>query len=125
MTSAVAYILFGVVLLAIGAFVVASLIRRRNRPRTFDGDFVLSFETSSFTPRDKPEARYWLAWGPDVKLMERLQALGFDKTHAEARLRFEGRLETGAKDGYGHLGRYTGQVTILRLLDATRENPRS
>ena len=52
-------------------------------------------------------------------------ALGFDKTHAEARLRFEGRLETGAKDGYGHLGRYTGQVTILRLLDATRENPRS
>ena len=48
-----------------------------------------------------------------------------DDRHAEARLRFEGRLETGAKDGYGHLGRYTGQVTILRLLDATRENPRS
>ncbi len=34
-------------------------------------------------------------------------------------------IETGAKDGYGHLGRYTGQVTILRLLDATRENTRS
>jgi hypothetical protein len=87
----------------------------------FEGDFTLGFEQSSFIPCDKPDLRYWLVWAGGVDLPGRIEQLGISGPYAEVHLSFRGMLETGSATGYGHLGRYDGQVTVTELLELTRD----
>ena len=124
------YAALGAVLLVIGVLAVTAIVRSRSNDSSpgsgdgeFEGVFTLSFERSSFTPCAKPGVRYWLDWPVDVKLMDEVKRLGFDSTFVEVHLRFDGTLKTGAPGGYGHLGQYSGQVTVARLHEVTRDGP--
>ena len=110
-------ILVGSVLVLAVAGVVATMMVYR-KPPLFEGTFTLGPEISAFVPAGG-SPRYWLAWEPGSGFMEGFRAAGFDgvgTVHAA----FEGKLETSAKDGYGHMGQYAGQVTVLKLVRMTR-----
>lgn len=102
------------------------LRRRRRAGRTFEGTFTFGWEVSSFVPGGPSETapRYWVAWTPESGFMERFKAHGFDPAwspgYGTVRTRFEGTLEEGATGGYGHMGQYSGQVTVQRVLAMSR-----
>ncbi len=115
-----------VVVVAIGVAAAAAFFRNRrsNRgaPSIFVGKYTSLLETSSFVPCGQPDARYWLVWSGNVDRAGELQKLGLNGIGAAAYLRFEGTLATGAPGGYGHMGQYSGQLVVTRLLNASRES---
>lgn len=119
--------ILGLFLIGIGVGVAVAVVRSqgwisKGDGSSYTGKYVALFETSSFVPCDEPDVRYWLVWGPKVDLPGELKMLGFDGLGTEAYLRFSGRLETGSASGYGHLGQYSGQLTIKKLKKASRES---
>jgi hypothetical protein len=96
--------------------------RRRRGSRTFEGTFRFGWEVSSFVPgppgNDRP--RYWVAWTPESRFMEKFREQGYDPNwspgYGTVRTKFVGTLEDGASNGYGHLGQYAGQVTVERVI---------
>ena len=120
--------ILGLFLLGIGILVAIAVARSQGAFRgigdapEFQGKYTSLFETSSFVPCGQPDVRYWLVWGPNVDLTGELRKLGFEGLGAEAFLRFDGDLETGAPGGYGHLGLYSGQLTITKLATVSRES---
>lgn len=103
---------------------MSGLYRRKRsaKDRVFEGTVTFGWEVSSFVPGDPSNTspRYWVAWTPESGFIERFRAQGFDPSwspgYGSVRAKFEGVLETGAKDGYGHMGQYAGQVTVQRVL---------
>lgn len=106
----------GLLILAVAGIVAWMYLGRRNAP--FEGTYTLGPEVSSFVPGDG-SVRYWLAWAPESGFIEAFRALGFESM-GTVRATFEGKLETGAEAGYGHMGQYSGQVTVLKLKHMTR-----
>jgi hypothetical protein len=110
-------VLIGGVLILAVVGVVAWMYLRRREP-SFEGTFTLGPEVSSFVPAGG-SARYWLAWAQGSGFIEAFRAQGFDSV-GTVHTKFEGKLETGAKNGYGHMGQYAGQITVLKLERMTR-----
>jgi hypothetical protein len=106
----------GLLVLAVVAVTLWMYLGRRGA--SFEGTYTLGPEVSSFVPSDA-SVRYWLAWAPESGFIEAFRALGFDSM-GTVRTSFEGKLETGAEAGYGHMGQYNGQVTVLKLEHMTR-----
>ena len=116
-----------VVVVAIGVAAAIAFFRNRRSGRgaksaMFVGKYTSLLETSSFVPCEHPDVRYWLVWSGNVDLAGELKKLGFDGLGTTAYLRFEGTLATGAPGGYGHMGQYSGQLVVTRLLNASRES---
>jgi hypothetical protein len=120
------YLILSAFLLVLGVLVAVAIIRSQRSNDSdsaeFVGKYTSLFETSAFVPCDQPETRYWLVWGAGVDLTAELKKIGFEGLGAEAYLRFDGKIETGAPGGYGHLGQYVGQLEITRLFSASRES---
>jgi|GEM_PF-1288194 len=124
-----ALVVAGVLLVVLGAAVfVARVIRRRRRSneQAFEGTFTFGWEVSLFVPGDasRQGPRYWLAWTPESRFMERFRQCGYDPAwtpgYGRVRTRFLGVLENGAVGGYGHMGQYEAQVTVTRVLEMGR-----
>ncbi|MGE0598045.1 MAG: hypothetical protein AB7J35_12890 [Dehalococcoidia bacterium] len=115
--------------LAIGLFVAVLAIlagiaiyrSQRERSSTFVGKYSYGFEVSSFVPCNSPDVKYWLVWQKPIDLTSEMQKAGANGFGSEVYLKFEGKLETGG-DGYGHLGQYTGQLEITKLVSVARES---
>ena len=88
------------------------------------GVFIFGFEFSEFLvcqPDDLAGRRYALHAEADIQLMAELASIGVVEPPrppgglASAFLSFEGRLEAGSAEGYGHMGQYEAQVVITEL----------
>jgi hypothetical protein len=106
--------------------------RRRGQAageETFEGTFTFGWEVSSFVPGDpaNKSPRYWLAWTPESRFMEQFKQQGYDPAwtpgYGSVRTRFVGVLEKDSSTGYGHMGQYDGQVTVLRVIHMSRAEP--
>lgn len=124
-------IIAGVVLVVAAAVLAVRWFRARGEPaeRTFEGTFTFGWEVSAFVP-GPPSARsprYWVAWTPESRFMEKFKEQGYDAAwtpgYGTARVKFMGSLETGAASGYGHMGQYSGQVTVVRVIEMGRAEP--
>ena len=120
-------IIVGIVLAvaAVGLGVFWFMRRREEEPgeREFEGTFTFGWEVSSFVPGDssKKSPRYWVAWTPESRFMEKFKESGYDAAwtpgYGRVRTKFVGVLENGSKTGYGHMGQYDAQVTVVRVLE--------
>lgn len=122
----------GAALLVAAVAVILFWLNRRKRSgsdRTFEGTVTFGWEVSSFVPGapSNTSPRYWVAWTPESGFIEQFRAQGFDPSwspgYGSVRAKFEGALETGAKDGYGHMGQYAGQVTVHRVISMSLSEP--
>ncbi len=114
--SAAQIVVGGLLVLAVVGVIAWMYLRRRDP--AFEGTYTLGPEVSAFVPAGG-STRYWLAWAPGSGFIEAFRAQGFD-TVGTVQATFQGTLETGAKDGYGHMGQYAGQVTVIKLERMTR-----
>ncbi|MBK8559240.1 hypothetical protein [Candidatus Amarobacter glycogenicus] len=102
------------------------LRRRRRDGATFEGTFSFGWEVSSFVPGDssRTSPRYWVAWTPESRLMEKLKEQGYDPAwtagYGTVRAKLAGTLEKRAEGGYGHMGQYSGQLTVSRVLQMSK-----
>ena len=59
--------------------------------------------------------------------MDAFRAAGYDPAwspgYGKVRTKFVGKLETRDEGGYGHMGRYSGQVTVFRVLEMSQAEP--
>jgi hypothetical protein len=128
-----AFVVIGAVLVvaAIAGLALWWLRRRRQTPeeQSFEGTFTFGWEVSSFVPGDgsRTSPRYWLAWTPESRFMEKFKESGYDAAwtpgYGRVWTRFLGVLENGGRGGYGHMGQYDAQVTVTRVIEMGRAEP--
>jgi len=112
------------------AFLVLALAvsarAERTAPQVFEGAYLVGFEASQMRPGKVCGDRsilYWVEAEPGAGFAEAFEKAGGrtpEGSRGEVRayrVRFEGRLSEPGH--YGHLGRFTRQLTVSRVVSVT------
>jgi hypothetical protein len=122
--------------LALAGSAGCSALGPTTRTGVFEGHYLTSFEVSSFVPCGQDAAPgyaagWWLESDPAAQFGTRYAAAlgpsagaGSSATGSPSprvvpravHVRFEGTVETGDSNGYGHLNGYRAQVQVHRVL---------
>jgi hypothetical protein len=86
----------------------------------FRGIITLGFETSVFTPCDSDEPSSWLALSKKSNFSARYKNLmkrqPADQQDLPVYAHFVGVQVSGDPNGYGHLGQFTSEITLTKVL---------
>ena len=113
--------------LSIAALLIASAKCAYSEPpspvvRQISGCYFTGFETSAFTPKGTHES-WWVEWDADTTLLERALPRNADGSRGVWSVFVVVRGKVSGAGRYGHMGGYTKEIVVSRLISARKPLP--